>query len=693
MMRLRYSLYIIVIILINIVATTIFFRIDLTENKSYSLSEASTELVKTLEEPLTIKVFLSENLPVPYNNLERDIRDILMEYQLEANKLFNYTIDIVKKDISDGLDEINPETYNIYPVNIQNIDQDEVKVVSAYIGMTFIHGDLVETIPAIQYNQNLELTITNTIRILTEKTTSLLSLKKDIDVTLYLSEILYQVSQDLINYSDGIQRVIVDLNSEYFNKINFQFINPTEEEIKSLQEKYDINTLSLEDQNGVVTKAVSSIVIEGEDSFNAKSIIEQDIFGRTVITNPEDLTDSIKSAVDKMIGAGTRVGYLVSNGTIPLEQNQMAMLTGGAQEPGINGLTSIINQSYTMSTVDLTQGHIRDDIKTLIIARPTQRFSDRELFLLDQFLLQGNSLLFAIDQFEMDMQQSNPQYGIEVYKLVDHGLKGLLEHHGIIISENMVMDMKSFNQMQKDNKGSITETQIYFAPLIQPENINNELSFLKGVNEIITFRMAEVKASDQDDNTVKELFSSSENAWFSTIENLTMSPQKIYPTGEFNSYNLGVVKDGDFSSYFANKEIPKKDIKDSDGIEETEVLDGVLESESMIKTSTKGKIVVLGSSDMLTDSILSNNYPSNILFIQNTIDYLSGRGDYTLMRSKGVFHRPMRETTSGLRNFIKYFNIVGLPLLVAIIGLISYLFWINKKKKVKAIFMGEHSEK
>ncbi len=308
MMRLRYPLYIIVIILINIVATTIFFRIDLTENKSYSLSEASTELVKTLEEPLTIKVFLSENLPVPYNNLERDIRDILMEYQLEANKLFNYTIDIVKKDISDGLDEINPETYNIYPVNIQNIDQDEVKVVSAYIGMTFIHGDLVETIPAIQYNQNLELTITNTIRILTEKTTSLLSLKKDIDVTLYLSEILYQVSQDLINYSDGIQRVIVDLNSEYFNKINFQFINPTEEEIKSLQEKYDINTLSLEDQNGVVTKAVSSIVIEGEDSFNAKSIIEQDIFGRTVITNPEDLTDSIKSAVDKMIGAGTRVG-------------------------------------------------------------------------------------------------------------------------------------------------------------------------------------------------------------------------------------------------------------------------------------------------------------------------------------------------------------------------------------------------
>ncbi len=69
-MKLKYILYTVLIILINIASTTLFFRVDLTENRSYSLSSASKELVGTLEEPLTIKVFLSENLPVPYNTLE-----------------------------------------------------------------------------------------------------------------------------------------------------------------------------------------------------------------------------------------------------------------------------------------------------------------------------------------------------------------------------------------------------------------------------------------------------------------------------------------------------------------------------------------------------------------------------------------------------------------------------------------------
>ena len=176
MKKLRYGLYIVAIILVNIAATTLFFRVDLTENKSYSLSPASKELVKNLEEPLTIKVFLSKNLTVPYNTLERDLRDILMEYKLKANKHFNFTITTISKDEEPT---IAPETYNIYPVNIQNIDQDEVTVVSAYIGMTFIHGDLVETIPAIQYNQNLELLITDKIRTLTERSTSLIKFKRE----------------------------------------------------------------------------------------------------------------------------------------------------------------------------------------------------------------------------------------------------------------------------------------------------------------------------------------------------------------------------------------------------------------------------------------------------------------------------------------------------------------------------------
>ena len=60
----KFIIYLIVIILINITGTTLFFRTDLTENKVYSLSEISKNVVSTLSEPLTINVFFTKNLPV-----------------------------------------------------------------------------------------------------------------------------------------------------------------------------------------------------------------------------------------------------------------------------------------------------------------------------------------------------------------------------------------------------------------------------------------------------------------------------------------------------------------------------------------------------------------------------------------------------------------------------------------------------
>ena len=53
--KLNFILYLIVLVLVNVVSSTLFFRLDLTVNKKYSLSEASRTAVSSIEEPLTIK--------------------------------------------------------------------------------------------------------------------------------------------------------------------------------------------------------------------------------------------------------------------------------------------------------------------------------------------------------------------------------------------------------------------------------------------------------------------------------------------------------------------------------------------------------------------------------------------------------------------------------------------------------------
>jgi len=87
---LKFLIYLVAVILVNVAGITLFFRMDLTENSIYSISGASQKVVGTLSEPLTIKVFFTRNLPAPYNNTERYLQDLMQEYAIYANKFFNY---------------------------------------------------------------------------------------------------------------------------------------------------------------------------------------------------------------------------------------------------------------------------------------------------------------------------------------------------------------------------------------------------------------------------------------------------------------------------------------------------------------------------------------------------------------------------------------------------------------------------
>jgi hypothetical protein len=132
----------------------------LTSNRAFSISDVSKKAVSTLEEPLTIYVFFTKNLPAPYNSVEKYIHDLLEEYALSGNRHFNYRFYDVSTQ-EGGLDnEIRKnqelaESYGIRPVQIQVLDQDEFKFKMAYMGLVIIHGDLVERIPAISSTDSL----------------------------------------------------------------------------------------------------------------------------------------------------------------------------------------------------------------------------------------------------------------------------------------------------------------------------------------------------------------------------------------------------------------------------------------------------------------------------------------------------------------------------------------------------------
>nr|MCU0563805.1 GldG family protein [Desulfobacterales bacterium] len=53
---LKFAVYLLVVVLVNVAGITLFARWDLTAGRIYSLSDVSRHVVATLSEPLTVNV-------------------------------------------------------------------------------------------------------------------------------------------------------------------------------------------------------------------------------------------------------------------------------------------------------------------------------------------------------------------------------------------------------------------------------------------------------------------------------------------------------------------------------------------------------------------------------------------------------------------------------------------------------------
>ncbi|MDD3642812.1 MAG: GldG family protein, partial [Candidatus Krumholzibacteria bacterium] len=195
----RFAAWLAVVVLVNLAGLTLFFRADLTKNGVYSLSRASRDVVAGLSEPLTINVFFTKNLPAPYNGIERYLHDLLEEYAVHSNRNFNYRFyDVSPEEEGTGeearANQQLAQDYGIYPVQVQNIEQDEVKFQRAYMGMVFIHGDVVDKIPAVTSTDGIEFTITSKIETMSNKISALAGMQEPVSVTMLFSPALVDVA-------------------------------------------------------------------------------------------------------------------------------------------------------------------------------------------------------------------------------------------------------------------------------------------------------------------------------------------------------------------------------------------------------------------------------------------------------------------------------------------------------------------
>jgi gliding-associated putative ABC transporter substrate-binding component GldG len=150
-----------IIILVNILSDSFFFRLDFTADKRYTLSKATKDILASLKEPVTVKAYFSENTPPDIAKVKRDFKDLLIEYANRSKGKVVYTF--INPNEKEELEQQATQA-GVQPVMINVRDKDQMKQQKAYMGAVVQMGEKSEVIPFMQPGSAMEYALSSSIK-------------------------------------------------------------------------------------------------------------------------------------------------------------------------------------------------------------------------------------------------------------------------------------------------------------------------------------------------------------------------------------------------------------------------------------------------------------------------------------------------------------------------------------------------
>ena len=321
---------------------------------------------------------------------------------------------------------------------------------------------------------------------------------------------------------------------------------------------------------------------------------------------------------------------------------------------------------------------ISPEIDLLIIAKPTLAFSEKNKFKIDQYIMNGGKVLFAIDKLGvgLDSLKNVRAFLPQEYPL---NLDDMLFKYGARINPDLVLDLECtripLTVGQLGNKPQVELFPWFYYPLVTPE-INHPI--IKNLDRINFFFPASIDTIRTKTEVKKTpLLQSSKYTRFQAIPvELNFEILRYEPDPEkFNKdrKNLAVLLEGSFPSLYENR------------VSETMQANLAELNQDFKASSEPSKLLVISDGDILRNPVNKSTGQYNTLgfntfenykfankdFIINAIEYLLDKNGVLESRSKEVKLRLLDTVRAKEeRSFWQLVNI-GIPLLILVIfGLI-----------------------
>lgn len=381
-----------------------------------------------------------------------------------------------------------------------------------------------------------------------------------------------------------------------------------------------------------------------------------------------EITDGIRRLINSQV---SKIAFIEGHGEL--------------NEAQTYDISKVLSRYFQIDRGTLaTDATILAEYKAIIIAKPTQPFSESDKYIIDQYIMNGGKVLWLMDGVRVSMENLSTT-GISPAIALDLNLDDLLFKYGIRIQPVLLQDVQCasvpVNIAPEGAQPQFEPTPWFFAPLLLT---SSQHPISKNITEVRSEFVSTIEVVGENNNTKASLLlATSDNTHvFSTPATIDLS--ETHDTKDKNYFNMGympvsVLVEGEFESNFANRMRPKE----------------ITNAFPLLKKSLKTRQIFVADGDIIrneTNGIASdsttlplgfdrymNQQFGNRDFIANAVLYLTDDEGWIDLRSRSLKLRLLnKQLVNNERLTIQLVSILTPLLLLAIFAV---LYNILRKRK------------
>ena len=496
------------------------------------------------------------------------------------------------------------------------------------------------------------------------------SLDGDVYVEIFLDG---ELSPDYERLKKSIKEKLDQFKAYSNTKLEYRFIDPSAEEDKQMRER-GFTLIGqrgvqpkyfLEEKNGQKTE---KFIFPGAIiSYKQNETPVQFLKGNKVQSDEEQINQAVEGVEFELLKAIRKLS---------IKEFKTIAIIDGHGEPAkenLEDITSTLNEFYAVKRVRLDSITALKGVDLAMIVGPKTPYTEKEKFILDQFITSGGKAFFVYDAIDIrkDSLKNGETFGLSK----NLNLDDLLFKYGVRMNQSVLEDMNCAKTVvQTGLNGEVQAINFPYYPVIyqfglHPIVKNMDAVVLRFAGAIDTVKAIGIKKTIliQTSAQTKEV----QVPFQIDLDVLKKDPDPATFTS--GSKPVMCLLEGSFTSLYKNRPSP-------------------FEGVPVTTKSAPSKIIVCADLDMIRNEFdAKRNIPvplgydrdmryifSNKEFVLNSIDYLMEE-DLLLVRQKEVVLRPL--DVQKIKNDKKYWQIVNIlvPILLVLLYGIGRFIWRKKK--------------